>query len=147
MSSETDTLIHKQMVQQFMNQIIKELVDRASAHDDSKLGEDELPIFDEFSPKLKEATFNSEEYKQFLADMKPALDHHYAVNRHHPEHFPDGIKGMNLVDLIEMICDWKASSLRQRNGNILKSIEDNKDRFEYTRELASILENTVHLFE
>lgn len=147
MSCERETLEHKQMVAHFMNLIIKELIDRAEHHDDSKLEEDELPFFDEYTPKLKTATYNSEEYKGFLEGLKPALDHHYANNRHHPEHYPNGIRGMNLVDLIEMMCDWKAASLRQRNGNILTSLEVNRDKFEYSKELQDIFENTVGLFE
>jgi len=39
------------------------------------------------TPKLAGSTYGSEEYKAFLGQMKPALDHHYAVNDHHPEHF------------------------------------------------------------
>ncbi len=147
MSCEKETLEHKQMVAHFMNIVIKELINRAEHHDDSKLGEDELPFFDEYTPKLKTCDYDSPEYKGFLEGLKPALDHHYANNRHHPEHFPNGIRGMDLVDLVELICDWKAASLRQRNGNILISLEKNKEKFEYTRELQDILENTVQLFE
>jgi len=44
--------------------------------------------------------------------MKPALEHHYALYRHHPEHFQNGIDDMNLIDLVEMFADWKASSER-----------------------------------
>lgn len=147
MSCEKETLEHKQMVSHFMNVLIKELISRAEHHDDSKLEQDELPFFDEFTPKLKATTYNSDEYKGFLQGLKPALDHHYAVNRHHPEHFPNGIAGMDLVDLVEMICDWKAATLRQRDGNILKSLEVNRDKFSYSKELQQIFENTVEYFE
>lgn len=54
---------------------------------------------------------------------------------------------MNLVDIIEMFCDWKAASERQLNGNILKSIETNQDRFGYSRDLGKIMENTASWFE
>ena len=147
MGCEKDTLEHKQMVMHFMNMLIKELMDRAEHHDDSKLEQDELPLFDEYTPKLKVTEYDSEEYKGFLEGLKPALEHHYANNRHHPEHFPDGIKNMNLVDLVEMICDWKAATYRQRNGNILKSIDINRERFGYSKELQGILDNTIQLFE
>jgi len=75
--------------------------------------------------------------------MKIALDHHYAENRHHPEHFENGIQEMNIVDICEMIADWKAASLRHADGDIMKSIEINQKRFEYSDELKSILINTV----
>ena len=79
--------------------------------------------------------------------MKPALDHHYANSRHHPEHFPKGINDMNLVDIMEMICDWKASSERQKDGNLLKSIEMNAQRFGYDDQLKQIFINTAKLFD
>jgi hypothetical protein len=146
-SSKTATLEHKMMVLKYMNVVIQELIERAAVHDNSKLESPEVEYFDEFTPKLGATQYGSPEYKAFLEGMKPGLDHHYAVNRHHPEHFPKGIKDMNLVDLIEMICDWKASTLRQQGGNLLKSIENNANRFEYTQELSAIFVNTAHIFE
>ena len=95
------------------------------------------------TPKLKSSTYGSEEYKKFLEELKPALDNHYKENRHHPEHFENGIKGMTLVDLIEMLCDWCAAVERHSDGNILKSIEINQKRFGYSDELKQILINTL----
>jgi len=60
---------------------------RSWAHDKTKLESPEAEVFAEFTAKLKGCTYGSDEYKGFLADMKPALDHHYECNRHHPEHF------------------------------------------------------------
>jgi hypothetical protein len=131
----------------FMNKAIEELIYRAEHHDDSKLEKEEIEYFDEYTPKLKDCTYGSEQYKDFLIKMKPALDHHYANNRHHPEHFKNGIEDMNLIDLLEMLCDWKASSLRHVDGNILKSIDGNRERFNYGKELQTIFENTVKMFE
>ena len=45
---------------------------------------------------------------------KDGIEHHYAVNSHHPEHYEAGIAGMSLFDLIEMLVDWKAASERMR---------------------------------
>ena len=146
-SSVKDTLEHKIAVQKYMNIIIRQLIDRAEEHDNSKMEIDEVEYFDEYTPKLKDSTYGSEEYTQFLKELKPALDHHYAQYRHHPEHFKNGIADMNLIDLIEMICDWKASSARHQDGNILKSIDINKGRFGYGDELHTILTKTVELFE
>lgn len=44
---------------------------------------------------------------------------------------------------IEMLCDWKAASERQLDGNILKSIDKNRTRFGISSELSDILVNTV----
>jgi len=142
-----ETYKHKQLVSMFMADITTRLVGRSINHDDSKLTSPEVEIFTEYTPKLAKCTYGSEEYNQYLKEMKVALDHHYAVNKHHPEHFPNGIKDMNLIDLIEMICDWKASTLRHNDGNILTSIDKNQERFGYSSELAQILKNTVKIFE
>ena len=61
--------------------------------------------------------------------MQSFIEIHYAKNRHHPENHRNGIKDMTLVDLIEMLSDWKAATLRHADGNILKSIEDFDDEF------------------
>lgn len=65
-----------------------ELMRRQFTHDRSKLKPPEVDTFTEYTSKLKGTTYGSEEYKQMLAEMKPALDHHYVNNRHHPEFFP-----------------------------------------------------------
>jgi hypothetical protein len=52
------------------------------------------------------------------------LKHHYAYNRHHQEFFgEDGVDGMTLVDLIEMLPDWKAATERHDDGDLAKSLE------------------------
>ena len=137
---------HRRMVQKFLRMIKDELQSRWTHHDLTKVGPIEKPVFDEYTPKLKDSTYGSEEYKGFLAAMKPALDHHYAKNRHHPEHFENGIQGMNLVDLIEMFCDWKAATMRHGDGDLMKSIDINQTRFGYDDDLLLIFRNSVALF-
>jgi len=138
-----ETNQHKEMVKGFMTPVIDELRLRAVHHDDSKLVSPELEIFVEYGPKLKTSTYGSDEYKGFLKEMSVALDHHYGENRHHPEFFTNGIKGMTLIDLLEMISDWMAAVLRHDNGDIYKSLELNQERFGYSDELKQILKNTV----
>lgn len=138
-----ETYKHKQVVNQLIGDMIKELIFRGVNHDNSKIGEFEVDIFTEYTPKLANSTFGSDEYKQFLKEMKPALDHHYSENKHHPEHFENGVLGMDLIDLLEMICDWKAATLRHNNGDIMKSVEINQERFGYSDELKQIFINTI----
>lgn len=63
---------------------------RAHHHDESKLVEPELSVFNEFTPKLRESTYGSEEYEGFRKAMGKGLEHHYEHNDHHPEHFEQG---------------------------------------------------------
>ena len=95
MDSRIETYKHIQTVQGIMRRAVADLLNRMEAHDQSKLKSPEVEIFDEMTPKLAASTYGSEEYKGFLAQMKPALDHHYAYNSHHPEHSDDGVRGMS----------------------------------------------------
>jgi len=119
------------------------LKERAKNHDKSKLGKEELPGFTEMTDKLEGCTYGSPEYKKFLEELKPTLDHHYSVNRHHPEFHKNGINDMNLIDIIELYCDWLASSKRHKDGDIVKSIDINKKRFKMSDQLVKIFKNTV----
>jgi hypothetical protein len=141
--SSKDTLLHIKRVNQLLILAAKELLDRATKHDTSKLEEFEKDNFDEFTPKLKNSTYGSEEYKSFLKEMGVALDHHYQNNSHHPEHYENGLNGFDLFDLIEMFFDWKAATERHANGDIYKSIEINKERFGYNDLIANIFRNTA----
>lgn len=186
-----ETYKHIQKVQHYLNRVAMYLIRSGEMHDQSKLEPPEQELFDKWTPKLAGMTYGSDEYKAALAALKPALDHHYAVNRHHPEHFdtyecqicgifysradappvgyPDsdyrwcftchsgkypgffetalvkhhGIKQMNLLDIIEMLCDWKAASERHSDGDIVESIEKNQERFGYSDELKVMFLNTA----
>ena len=141
--STPDTLAHIGRVKQLGKQFVDEFIDQVRNHDNSKLSPEEKDLFDEYTPKLKHVEYNSHEYKQFLVDLKPALDNHYAKNRHHPEHHQDGIYNMDLFDIVEMLIDWKASGERNKDGNIFKSINIQWDRFGISEQLVSILHNTA----
>jgi hypothetical protein len=138
-----ETMRHIERVRNLLCIVIDQIQVRGIMHDQSKLMTPEVEAFTEFTGKLAKSTYGSAEYNAFREAMKPALDHHYARNRHHPEHHKAGINDMNLVDLVEMLCDWKAASERHDNGNILKSIETNASRFDLTPQLVRILENTA----
>ena len=145
-NSKEETMKHKNEVKKYLSFFIKGIEYRADNHDNSKLKEPEKSIFDEYTPKLKACTYGSEEYNAYLKNMKVALDHHYATNSHHPEHFKNGIKDMTLVDLCEMMSDWKAATLRHSDGDIFKSIEINQKRFGYSDELKQIFINTIKFY-
>jgi hypothetical protein len=92
---------------------------------------------------LKSSTYGSKEYSSFLKILAPALKHHYSCHRHHPQFHKHGIADMNLIDLIEMICDWKASSERHDDGNLAASITVNCKRFKLDKiTVLEILDNT-----
>lgn len=140
------TMRHIERVRNLLGGMIAELLVRARDHDQSKLQQPEVALFTEFTPKLAAVTYGSPDYEAFRKAMGPALSHHYANNRHHPEHWKNGVDDMNLIDVLEMECDWKAASERHNDGNIRKSIEINAERFGLSVQLRKILENTADLF-
>lgn len=142
-----ETFRHIEMVRNLINRVIVELLKRGQKHDQSKLADPEVSLFTKYTLKLKGTTYGSPEYEACREQLKPALMHHYAKNRHHPEHFKNGIDDMNLVDLLELFIDWKSASTRHHDGNIRKSIEHNADRFGMSPQLVKIFENSIELVE
>jgi len=143
---QTEMLEHINAVSLLLYTVRQELSSRACTHDRSKLTYPEREIFVEYTPKLKGVTYGSDKYKMYLAEMKRALDHHYLVNAHHPEHCENGIAGMTLVDLLEMLCDWVAATKRHADGSLVKSLEHNAERFSISPDLQQILINTAKEF-
>lgn len=151
MSTDSDKTIlgkleavkHIHSVRSYLYQMIEELDKRARDHDASKLDSPEAEIFGEYTPELAKTKYGSPEYNTLLEKVKPATDNHYAKNRHHPQHWPNGIDDMTLIDLLEMLCDWKAATARNKDGNIRTSIEHNTTRFNMSPQLAKIFQNTV----
>jgi len=63
--SRPETYAHSQRVGELMIQLIKEALDRSTCHDRSKTEPPEVEVFNEFTPKLKEMTYGSPEYKEW----------------------------------------------------------------------------------
>ena len=165
--STKDTLAHRQMVVDYATTFCERLMDlaekdnpvladcaadfcddimkRAERHDESKLHEPEKERFDYVGTHqhLGKHEYGSDEYKKSLEYLGPALQHHYEVNDHHPEHFKNGVEGMNLMQLVELFCDWEAACHRNKNGNIYQSLEKNKERFKLSEDLYGILKTTA----
>jgi hypothetical protein len=153
--SRVDTLMHSRRVGELVITLVSEMLVRATQHDLSKTQPPEVEFFDRLTPRLRTLKYGdddgvSNEYRASLAELGPALEHHYAHNRHHPEHWGQaGVAGMTLVDLVEMLCDWKASTERMApgTGDLARSIEIAKKRFGLSDQLAQILANTAVEFD
>lgn len=140
-----DTQSHIDDVYGFLCMASAELMTRGYNHDASKLQSPEKEYFDMYAPELSNLEFGTPEYKASTDRLKPALEHHYANNSHHPQHYENGINGMNLFDIVEMFFDWKASGSRGKagTGNIYKSIDIQAERFGISKQLRQILINTA----
>lgn len=132
---------------QHVTQVVNALMARASAHDLSKFSEDEATLFQERIPAIdaaqKQFGYESPEHKSARANLGEALKHHYANNTHHPEHFSNGVEGMNVYDVVEMLCDWWAVA-DAKVANVLSFIAQNQVRFNISEQLKEILVSTIH---
>lgn len=143
--STADTKEHIGKVQARIQECISRLTIRAAHHDGSKLQEPEKSAYDNLMrfKSSHDMTYGSPEYAEGLKILGPALDHHYAHNTHHPQHYANGLDGMSLLDVLEMCCDWVAAGERYKDGNPLQSLRVNRERFGISDQLFAILENTV----
>lgn len=146
LQSDVETHKHIHEVSKNIWKLIVELGKRAELHDASKFEEPERTIYASGLPLLGKTEYGSEEYKELLNKVKPAVDHHWAHNRHHPEHWAGGINEMDLIDILEMIADWMAATKRNKNGNIHRSIDMNTQRFGMSPQLVALLKNTVNRY-
>lgn len=141
--SSHDTLRHTDMVKRIFNFIIlPELEKRKENHDLSKLRSPEKEVYDEYIPKLKETPFGSKEYVKVRNEIQEnGLKHHFEENRHHPEHFKNGINDMTIIDLVEMFVDWEASAYYS-DTSFKDGLKFNKKKFNMSEQLYQIFANT-----
>ena len=137
---------HQQDVSYILDDICMQLIQRGRAHDESKKTGVELATFAEYGPKLKEVEYGSQAYTENLHAMGPVLIEHYRKNRHHPEHYKNGVTGMTLIDVLEMVADWIAVA-RGIGGDIMESITINAHRFNLDLQVEAIIRNTLIAME
>lgn len=131
LKTQWQTTVHKIHVMRFILKACWALIKRGFKHDISKYSKNEAPFFAQ-AEELRNFTYGTQEYKDMLKrTLDEALKHHYSNNSHHPEFHPNGINDMEILDVVEMLCDWRAATLRNKNGNIQRSVEFNQERFEY----------------
>lgn len=139
----SDTHKHTKKVRYFLDVFIIDLIKRGQIHDNSKFEEPELSLFAEHHGEFKDLVYGSNEYKKLIEKIKTAVNYHHSKNKHHPEYWENGIDDMTLVDLIEMICDWRAAIEKNKDGDIFRSLEINSVKHNISPQLKKILENTI----
>ncbi len=153
---EADTRKHQQWVAEDMMKCAKKLLDGAMVHDASKFSEIERKAYVEpvWELNTKEVPYGSDEYKRLTKQMGEGWEHHKFMNRHHPENVAltlpefahDIFGGMDLFDLMEMLCDWRAASKRRGNSPWLP-IQGFVDKHGLSHQLRCILQNTLGRME
>ncbi len=142
LASLLDTVVHIAAVQGFMLKIICILQARMIDHDTSKLQEPELSGYAGLSQALKGLAYGSSEHRAAFTPFKEIIKHHYENNDHHPEHFGNGIADMDIIQFVEMLCDWKAASTRN-SGSLGDTIDKSIERFGIDTQMAAVIKNTI----
>jgi hypothetical protein len=121
--------------------ICKALIKRGLVHDNSKFSKEEFEYVYKLSKNDKDIKFGSKEYYELVDSVQSAKIAHYTRNSHHPDHY-SSIYEMSLLDMIEMLGDWKAATKR-KNGNILESLEINSRKYNIGIDLKNSLHSTI----
>ena len=134
---------HQQKVGAVMLKVINELIDRALKHDDSKFTTQQIrdnlvTLPDKWKLQQQGHDYHSPEQKEHRRRFAQEIHRHRSAHPHHPEHFPNGVNDMNLIDLIEMLCDWYASA-----PDIDQSICENSCDYKIDPHITQILKNTA----
>ena len=119
---------HIMLVQAAINKITAELNRRGLVHDVTKFQEDEFLGFVKLNQADKLYGYGTPEYKAALAENN-AVELHTSRHSHHPEYYHNGVNEMNLFDLIEMVCDWRAANQVYGVTTFEESLQKSMDRF------------------
>lgn len=127
---------HRNLVSNVLKCVVSDLLRRAMMHDSSKFSDEEQLLLNNHRVDITDPN-----YSEVLRQLAEVLKHHYANNDHHPEHFKDGIVGMNLIQLVEMVADWQ-SCCKMNGTNIEEMLKIQKIRFNISEDLLNIIRNT-----
>lgn len=141
-SYERETQSHIDRVRYFLQRIMLYISIRAEGHDASKFHSPEREGYMRLSEKLCGVSYGTPEYAAALASERETIEHHYACNRHHPQHFKNGIDDMNMIDILEMLCDWGARH-DDAHGAFADFLDVQQERYGFSDQLLRIMQNTA----
>jgi len=136
--------LHRQSVKLGLQRISDILVNRGDLHDIDKFEE---AMFEDFYlniPKFTNVSFGEIEWENAMESIK-TMNNHYAVSPHHIQHYPNGINGVNLIDLLEMIVDWKSANNAYGDVKLSEALIIQKKRFGIDDQLYKIIVNTAKI--
>lgn len=134
---------HIEYVRKHLAIFIALLRARSIKHDDSKLQEPEFSLWCKMDEEPR-YEYGSDKYIEKMKKHAKVFNMHYKNNRHHPEHFSNlGILGMNLVDIIEMLCDWLGYKEKLSVKEAIDIVDKQMKRYNFSEDLSAIIKNTL----
>jgi hypothetical protein len=138
-----ETILHVSEVSENLETIASELRKRGVAHDRTKFHALEFDAFVSTREMFKKASYGTPEYQACVDAVRPAVDHHHENNRHHTGFHPNGVNDMTLIDLAEMIADWKAAERRSPDRKLNDTLAYAFNKYGVGEQLGKILRNTL----
>lgn len=143
--SRPDTLAHINRVQDLLNLAAEKLQHRGRIHDASKLEEPEKSAFDRLKAlSLSGMAYGSEEYRACLRAEKPAIQHHYKANSHHPEFYPQNDPTTNGIMLRAAADEMEAQAKAAIGSAPQGEINALFDFAKFNRATADQLESSIN---
>jgi hypothetical protein len=136
---------HIMTVQALLRNVARQLLERADFHDLSKFAPDELGGMIEIDRIADEYGLNSPQYMEALQGK--AIQLHRSRHTHHPEYHKNGLIEMSTLDIIEMICDWKAANMLRGHPEWNKSVNMMADRLNLSSEQQFLIKTIAQLLE
>lgn len=135
---------HQNTVKKWLSHFSSILQSRVLIHDRSKLKEPELSLWKKMDEEPM-YPYGSKEYSDKLKRHHHVFELHWKNpdNRHHPEHFTDPTAEMDLIDMVEMLCDWLGYKETLSYAEASKLVEQQCKRFNFPEEFRSLLLNTL----
>lgn len=143
--SRPDTVAHINRVQDLLNLAAEKLQYRGRVHDASKLEEPEKSAFDRLKAlSLSGMAYGSDEYRACLRAEKPAIDHHYKANSHHPEFYPQEPETTTGAMLRASANEMEATAKAAIGSAVQGEINALFDFAKFSRKTADELESSVN---
>lgn len=138
-----DTLLHMSEVRENLEVVSSRLKQRGEQHDRSKFQEPEFSVFTSTREKFKDVKYGTPEYQERVNEAKVAVDHHHANNRHHTSFHKNGVNDMSLIDIMEMLADWKAAERRSSGQPLVNTLDYAYKKYGIDSQLGMVITNTL----
>lgn len=121
----------------------RELNAIAARHDESKYYEEEFEGYRQWFFPCSNETKDKKLFDK-------AWEHHYTVNKHHPEFWMDTYNNepedMPPIYIAEMLLDWEAMSMKF-NNNTYDYYMKEKDKKPFSENTKKILDEVIDIFK
>ena len=133
---------HISRVQKWISKFSGILFVRGLNHDKSKLIEPEFSLWKKMDEEPR-YPYGTKEYQEKIERHKKVFEHHYRYNRHHPEHWYGFYSEMDLIDIIEMLCDWLGYKEDITLPEAEELVKQQCKRYKFNKTFESLIFNTL----